>query len=100
MRIAGSRIFQHEAVWALPAVETGGAVQMHGLVDVPKRQELAGDALVPVCISCGNRCLFILETEEGCVSISAGAAIAWPNFTNVRCGRSRCHHCIVIDYVG
>jgi hypothetical protein len=71
---------------------------MGKLADVLSGQVLSREALAPVCLSCGNRRLFVLETQQGCVVISIADLMALANFAKVRCGRCRCHHCIVVDY--
>lgn len=73
---------------------------MQAFVDVPKRQALPGDTFEPVCLSCGNRRVFILESEVGYAVISTTALMALPDLANARCGRCRCRHCIIIDYNG
>jgi hypothetical protein len=67
---------------------------------VPRRQELSAEALEPVCLLCGNRCLFVVKTEEGYAVISTMGLMALPDLTSARCGRCRGHNCITIDYDG
>ena len=56
------------------------------------------EARAPVCLSCGNRSLFLLDTVQGCSGVTIDRMMVLPDLTSVRCGRCRCRNCIVVEY--
>ena len=71
---------------------------MQEFAGTSSRQRHAQGPVAPVCLACGNRSLFLLETVHGCSGLPVDQVLELPDFTGVRCGRCRCHHCIVIEY--
>jgi hypothetical protein len=61
-------------------------------------QRTSHGPVAPVCLACGNRSLFVRDTAHGVSGVTIDRVMALPDLTGVRCGRCRCHHCVVVEY--
>lgn len=71
---------------------------MYETIPAPERRTLSIDEVVPVCLSCGNRKLFLREAPQGAWVIPPGDVVAMGGRKGIKCGRCGCRNCIVLDY--
>jgi hypothetical protein len=67
-------------------------------ITVPERRSLTLVEVVPVCLSCGNRKLFLREAPEGASTITPDVVVSIGGRKGIKCGRCGCRNCIVLDY--
>lgn len=71
---------------------------MYDTIPAPDRRTLSEDEVVPVCLSCGNRKLFLREAPAGTYTIDPTEVVSIGGRKGIKCGRCGCRNCIVLDY--
>lgn len=71
---------------------------MYETIPVPEHRSLTQEEVVPVCLSCGNRKLFLREAPEGASTITPDDVLTMGGRKGIKCGRCGCRNCIVLDY--
>ncbi len=54
--------------------------------------------IVPVCLACGNRRVFLVKDGTDVVHLSGEMTAALPDLRDVICGRCRARHSTILDY--
>jgi hypothetical protein len=81
-----------------PVKEAERLCNMYKTISTPQRRSLSQEEVVPVCLSCGNRKVFLREAPEGTSTISPSDILNLGGRKGIKCGRCGCRNCIVLDY--